>query len=382
MAVSLDRVWMFDDPRSHGARSVLRWAADGLRLIGKNVHVSYLRPEHDTALQQLRRELIEFGPTAILLANHPAKQFWTQLGFDRAQCDSLVWVFDDPSLMGDEPFSAEEIVLLSDPSFEAPAKTRGAQTTLFVPVAAPDRFHVEEEERFKTPIVYVGSAADVSAMRNALSDDMAEYFDTIAKQQAQFPSMPLKNLLSEHLLSDTKKVTLTGQVAYYIYANANRIYRLNYLQPLANSGLALYGNQNWTPHITNTPLEACFRGEIDPASDYPNLICSVAINLNLRSLQGFSAPTHRDFLVPRLGGFLLSTKPHGQSNQCVHKEDYNLNHFPWSPEIDSPDTITFQSTTWLDNITERRRWIDHAKSIIDREHLFSHRMMQLNDLLQ
>jgi hypothetical protein len=79
---------------------------------------------------------------------------------------------------------------------------------------------------------------------------------------------------------------------------------LNVLAPL---GLRLYGNALWKTESRGTALESCFCGRLESFTDYPNLIRSVRININLRSLQGFDAPTHRDFLVPRLGGFLLSS---------------------------------------------------------------------------
>ncbi|MDP8245765.1 MAG: hypothetical protein P9L94_16905 [Candidatus Hinthialibacter antarcticus] len=383
MAVSLDRVWLFDDPRSHGARSILRWAADGLRQIGKTVFISQLNPDDSNSLIQMRNELVEFEPTSVLLANHPAQQFWQQLGFDKPQCTSLAWLFDDPLLMGNEAFSSDEIVLLSDPSFEAGAKKRGAQTTLFLPVAAPDAIDVQRDPRLKAAVAYVGAAADLSAMRNALSQDIAGYFDSIAKKKAKQPTADLNDLLAKFPLSKTQRITLTGQVSYYIYANANRIHRLQYLAPLAEKNFHLYGNDAWRPYIENTPLQACFKGGIGPLTDYHPLIQSVEININLRSLQGFSAPTHRDFLVPRLGGFMLASARYGQLSSRDMDPDnrFGIEDFPWAPEADTPDSIEFQTQEWLDKPEKRTQWSQEASEIICREHLFSHRMKQLNDLL-
>lgn len=383
MTVSLDRVWLFDDPRSHGARSILRWAAQGLRRIGKTVHSANLKLNEANSNIHLRNELIEFGPTAVLLANHPAHQFWMQLGFDAPQCDSLVWLFDDPFLMGNEPFSPEEIILLSDPSFEEAAKNRGAVTTLFLPVAAPDVINAQNNPNLKSNVVYVGAAADLTAMRNALSNEMAVYFDSIAERQASQPSLSLDTLLTEYPLTKSKKVTLSGQIAYYIYANANRIHRMQYLQTLANQNLVLYGNEAWRKHIENTPLQSCFQGEIDPLIDYHNLICSVDINLNLRSLQGFSAPTHRDFLVPRLGGFMIASARSDRLSpaEIDPTQRFGFDRFPWAPQADSPEAIAFLVNEWLDKPAERKQWINHAAEVIEQQHLFSHRMKQLNDLL-
>ncbi|MBZ0256792.1 glycosyltransferase [bacterium] len=383
MAVSLDRVWMFDDPRSHGARSIMGWAAEGLRRIGKTVCVSQLVPNDPHSLTQLRDDLLAFQPTAILLANHPAQQFWQQIGFDSAQCASLVWLFDDPFLMGKETFSPEEIVLLSDPSFEQGAKQRGAQTTMFLPVAAPDTINAQSVPEFKTHVAYVGAAADLSAMRNALSKDIADYFDGIAAKKAIQQNADLNHLLSDFPLSESKRITLTGQVAYYVYANANRIHRMNYLLPLADLDLKLYGNDAWRPYLANTKLEACFQGGIDPLVDYHNLIRSVDVNINLRSLQGFSAPTHRDFLVPRLGGFMIASPIYGATSLEVldPESHFGLRQFPWAPTADSPEIIADEVKEWLRQPHQRKQWIENASTIICKEHLFSHRMQQLNDAL-
>lgn len=383
MAVSLDRVWMFDDPRSHGARSIMGWAAEGLRRIGKMVCVSQLVPNNPHSLTQLRNELLAFQPTAILLANHPAQHFWQQIGFGSPQCASLVWLFDDPFLMGKEAFSPEEIVLLSDPSFKQGAKQRGAQTTMFLPVAAPDSINAQSVPQFKTEVAYVGAAADLSAMRNALSTEITDYFDGIAILKAKQKEADLNQLLSDFPLSESKRITLTGQVAYYVYANANRIHRMDYLLPLADLDFNLYGNDAWKPYIANTKLEACFQGGIDPLVDYHNLIRSVDVNINLRSLQGFSAPTHRDFLVPRLGGFMIASPIYGAMSQdeLDPENRFGLHRFPWAPTAETPETIVEEVKEWLRQPHQRKQWIENASTIICKEHLFSHRMQQLDEAL-
>ncbi|MBI1390166.1 MAG: glycosyltransferase [bacterium] len=376
------RFWLFDDPRSHGARAILRWAADGLNAIGGEARVFALDPGAADQAARMRDDLRAFRPDAVLLANHPASLFWTQLGVNRAPCESIVWLFDDPALMGDEFFSPHEIVLLSDPGFEEGAKRRGAERTLFVPVAAPDAIHAERDERFDAPVAYVGAAADLSGMRNNLSAETATYLDGIAERLAVDPSRSMNQLLEDYPIAPGKRVTLTGPLTYYLYAEANRRSRMRFLTPLAELGLRLYGNDVWKPVIQGTSLEGRFQGGIDPLTDYHRLIRSVRININLRSLQGFCAPTHRDFLIPRLGGFCIATPAKLASMEALDPEGrFGLERFVRAPESDTPEAMKDMARYYLSHPAEREAWIARSQAAVEREHLFSHRMRQLIDLL-
>lgn len=382
MACSIHRIWMFDDPRSYGARSILHWAVAGLNIAGYESRLAQVELNAPDSVQRLRDDFTAFKPDAVLLANHPSRNFWRMLGYNSPMALSIVWLFDDPYMMGAEAFG-DDVVLVSDPSFQTAAQARGSRTCMFLPVAAPDKTAAQFRDDLQADISYVGAAADLSAMRQQLSPELAAYFDSISEKKAAQPEDSLDSLLNEHPVAEGKRIQLSGQVEYFLYANANRMHRIRHLESVAERGLYLYGNEAWRPYIRQTSLETCFKGPVDPLRDYHDLIVSSKINLNLRSLQSFSSPTHRDFLVPRLGGFMIATASSPWLD--VNKDEYlafGFDRFPWAPQAATPGELRELVDHFLENPSARDEWIANARAVIESEHLFSHRMTQLMERLE
>lgn len=380
---SLKKFWLLDDPRSYGARAILQGAADGLRSVGKVVRQCLMETDAEGA-KRMGEDLLRFEPDAILLANHPSSLFLRQIGFEKSPCLTLVWLLDDPYLMGAEPFSSEEIVLVADPSFAQAARSRGAERILFLPVAAPVMRAGKHRDECACKVSYVGSASNVDHMRSQLPDDLALYFDRIIIKKIEEPYLEFEELLQKYPLAPGKAVPLTGQLCYYLYANSNRLSRLHFLLPLAKHGLKLYGNQNWEPQIEGTALEPCFQGGIEPLVQFPDLIASTQININLRSLQGFVTPTQRDFLVPRCGGFMISTAHQRQMRDWRSVDPQNhfqLDRFPWSPIAATPEELEYKVQEYLQIAEYRSDWTLHAAQVIEEHHTFAHRMQQLGLIL-
>jgi hypothetical protein len=368
---ALKRFWMFDDPRSYGARGIMRAAAEGLRANGKDVRLCPLDVTTPNHAQQLRDDVLAFQPDAILLANHPSSLFVKQIGLHDLVARFFVWIFDDPFMMGDESFSSDEIVWVSDPGFEQGVRDRGGEHVFFLPVAAP-HIHGENTEASIYPLTYVGATAVMTHFTAQMTSAMQAYFSKVIAMKIAFPQKTFRELLQETPLAEGKYIQCSGQVAYYLYAEANRLSRLSYLQGLDPCQLRLYGNDAWVPQIQGTGLEACYVGPIEPIHDYPRLIRQSAINLNLRSLQGFYAPTHRDFLVPALGSFLLSTKRHAGIG-CRLPETYDLLTFPWSPEAADPDEFARSVAFYTEHPQQRKDWIQDAQQEILNKHTYAHR---------
>ncbi|MGI6457297.1 MAG: glycosyltransferase family protein [bacterium] len=380
----MKKIWLYDDPRSYGARAILREAATGLREVGKDVRLYPYDPTQPNHIQLLKNDLETDQPDAILLANHPSSLFLRQIGFRSPPCQIFVWIFDDPFLMGNEPYSPEEIVLVADPRFSTAARQRKAQRILFLPVAAPVHPQAEVRTEYQHPVVYVGAAASVDAMRAQLPPFLADYLDRIICLKTENPAIEYDELLTRHPLMEGKKITLTGQVAYYLYVESNRRLRLEYLKRLVPFGLRLFGNAEWLNQIRGTPLQECFAGGIDPFREYPDLIRSATINLNLRSLQGYIVPTQRDFWVPAYGGFLLSS-PHQKRiddwGMYDKKDRFHLSRFPWSPVCAAAEEAGKAVDFWLNHPRQRQEWIQSASDIIQEHHTFAHRMEQLGEML-
>ncbi|RJP31364.1 MAG: hypothetical protein C4527_07895 [Candidatus Omnitrophota bacterium] len=381
---TIKRFWLFDDPRSYGARAILRGAAEGLKANGKEVRLFPLPIDDPDHTRRLREDILKFQPDGILLANHPASHFYRQIGMQSMPCRTWVWIFDDPFFMGAERFSADEVVLVADPAFARGAKARGAVYTFFLPVAAPISMIGEKRNDYQIPIAYVGATMIPSDMRRHLNHAMATYLDEIIAQKLLNPALGFEELLHRRPFAPSQRIHLSGQLAYYLYAESNRLSRLRFLEPLAPLHLHLFGNEAWRPQIRSTSLAPCFHGPLDPFDQYPHLICSASININLRSLQGFDAPTQRDFLVPRENGFLLSThiRDHDKDWNADDPENrFDLSAFPWSPSFSSPQELAKAARHYLGDESARQEWIAHASRQITRNHTFAHRMEQLGKLM-
>mgnify|MGYP006271364949 CR=1 FL=1 len=376
---ALKTFWMFDDARSYGARAILRWTAEGLRAAGKRVSMAQVDLNAPDAAAQLGRHFEEASPDAVFFANHPPSLFMRQLGIEPSGRVRITWLLDDPRLMGAESFEADEVVLVADPAFVQGAYERGAQRVFYLPVAAPMQVEAVPQAQWQAPLVYVGAAANLEAWRKQLRPAMLEYFHQIVEQKIKEPRRSFDELLEAQPIEPGKRVNLNGPVRYYLYTEANRRYRLAHLEPLAGTGLRLYGNDGWRAELKNTDLEAAYGGPIDPFAAYPHVIASADINLNLRSLQGITAPTHRDFLIPLCGGFLLST-PRLGPDAVEETHAFGFDKFPWAPEASSPEVLRQMALHYQNQPEARREWVQQASAVIREGHTMAHRMQQLASL--
>ncbi|MDX9753820.1 MAG: glycosyltransferase [bacterium] len=377
---SLHRFWLFDDPRSYGARTILHGLAQGLREHGKTVRVFPLDPTDPNATTTMRNDLLAFHSDAVFLANHPLHLFLNQIGLNSLESECLIWIFDDPSMMGGESFDQGETVLVSDPAFIEAVRQRGGTKVHFLPVAAAALAPLPATEPI-IPVSYVGATLALPQFRAQLRPPLRDYLDCVIAAKRADPSLSFEKILTTTPLSSTQRVKLSGPLAYYLYTEANRLSRLDFLQALADEAFHLYGNPAWRDEIVGSALEPCFRGPIEPLHAYPALIQQCAVNINLRSLQGFRAPTHRDFLVPALGSFLLSTPRHGAPMHPHLQESFALSRFPWSPEAVSPGDLAEKTRHYLAHPKERQDWIHSAREMIGRDHLYVHRLAQLAEQL-
>ncbi len=386
MWFSSKRFWLFDDPRSYGARAMMRGVVEGLKENGKNVRLYSFNPSEQDAVSKMREDLLQFNPHVVFLANHPASLFLSQLGLkkENLDCSFWIWLFDDPLLMGDEPFDPDEIVLAADPKFISGARSRSAKNIIFLPVAAPSNLSVEYRQEYEAPLAYVGAVMDITSMRNQIQPFVRDYLDRIAEKRLENLQTDFIRLVAQNPIAEGKELTLNGPLLYYLYALTNRIYRMQFIKQLAPLGLKLYGNEVWRPLLKNENLESLFQGPLDPFHEYPHLLASVKINLNLRSLQGFVAPTQRDFLIPMTGGFMLSTKIRQEYfdwPQVDQDNVFQLESFPWSPEFSTPELMLEAVQVYLHKPRFCQEWVDYVQRQFHKNHTFAHRMQQLGMIL-
>jgi hypothetical protein len=392
MLHQVKKIWMFDDASSQGARIIMRSVMDALRKHGYDLHVFEANHRDPTVLERMKADLIAFQPELIFLANHPIHHLLKQLEMETIDCHVIVWLFDDPIIMGEERFQPHETVLAADPSFINGAKQRGAEKVLFVPVAAPCAMDVEEKEEYRHPVVYAGSVFINQNMRNTIDPAIAPVVRHVIQQKLQHPANTFQELLDQTnvkaLMNLPKqvdvKIDLSPALIYFIYAECNRHWRLQFLKTLDPCGIHLYGNQSWQPYLQGSGLQQRFHPPIDSFTEYPRLIKSADININIHSLQGITAPTLRDFQVPFYGGFQLSVSYQDHpTNWQEHDPNhlFGLDTFPWSPSASSPEVLRDMVQQYLGKPEARKEWIFHTKECIEHYHTMTHRIGQLIEIV-
>lgn len=383
---------MFDDASSQGARIIMRSVAEGLRENGYDAHVFELNHRDPTVCERMKADVLAYQPDLIFLANHPVQHLLNQIGLAAIDCNVIVWLFDDPSIMGDDAFQPHEIVLAADPSFIAGAIQRGAEKIHFVPVAAPCTYQTEVKEEYRYPVVYAGSIFVNHAMRDSIQPGLQPVVRELIQQKLRKPELKFQALLSSHEIkkllnipvNSNFQITLNKSILYFMYAECNRHWRLQFVKALEPTGLHLFGNKAWLPYIQNTPLQQRFHAPIDSFTQYPHLIRSADINININSLQGITAPTLRDFQIPYYGGFQVtaSFQPHPQSwQEHDPKNVFELEDFPWSDTAASPLALHELVMMYLDKPQQRSEWVSYTNNVITQKHTMAHRIGQIQELL-
>lgn len=393
MLHQVKKIWMFDDASSQGARIIMRSVMDALREHGYDLHVFEANHRDPTVRKRMKADLLAFQPELIFLANHPINHLLQQLGIESIDSHVIVWLFDDPIIMGEEHFQPHEIVLAADPSFIPGATQRGAETAVFAPVAAPCSMDVEVKEEYCHPVVYAGSVFIHQNMRNTIDPNLAPVVRSLIQQKLQHPQINFQDLLRQidinKLMNIPKQVDvnidLNPGLIYFMYAECNRHWRLQFIKALDSCDIHLYGNHSWQQYIQGSGIQKRFHNPIDSFTEYPRLIKSADININIHSLQGITAPTLRDFQVPFYGGFQLSAayQDHPADWQEHDPENYfGLDSFPWAKPADSPEELQQVVQQYTDQPNAREEWITHTKESIQQKHTMTHRITQIKELLQ
>lgn len=393
MLHQVKKIWMFDDASSQGARIIMRSVMDALREHGYDLHVFEANHRDPTVRERMKADLLAFQPELIFLANHPINHLLKQLEMEPVNSHVIVWLFDDPIIMGEERFQPHEVVLAADPSFIAGAKQRGAETIVFAPVASPCDIEVEVKEEYRHPVVYAGSVFINQNLRNTIDPKLAPVVRSLIQQKLQHTKTDFQNLLDQidiNLLMNIPKqvdvkIDLNPALIYFMYAECNRHWRLQFIKALDACGIHLYGNQSWQQYIQGSGIQKRFHNPIDSFTEYPRLIKSADININIHSLQGITAPTLRDFQVPFYGGFQISAayQDHPASWQ-THDPDntYELDIFPWAESADSPEELYHLVQRFMDQPKARQEWITHTKETIEQKHTMTQRIGQITELLK
>ncbi|HPA47353.1 MAG TPA: glycosyltransferase [bacterium] len=374
------KIWSFDDPQSFGARTVVCGALRGMEECGWHVRAPRLDPA--AGMPSLKSDLQAFSPDCVFFVNQPPGLYYARMGFRPDEWQSLpyrrlVWILDDPFILGNDPFHPEDIILIADPAFETTVRQRGGVQVHFLPVAADIEQPGTIRDQYAAPVGYVGSVKNMQDWSRKVPSDLRDYLDRIVAEKVRRPAVPFEQLLQEIPFAPGRRVTLDGPLAYYLYVMANNRFRIELLEQLVPFGLQLYGGSDWPLFVEHSALQHCYRGILDPITETPDFYRSAAISINLRSLQGFTAPTQRDFNIPAAGGFLLSADLGTQPvASCVpYWEGIR------SPTFRDATEIVKQTQHLLSSSNERMEWVNSVRQVIHRNHRYVHRVERIAEIL-
>ena len=341
------------------------------------------RLDPSTGISLLRTDLLEFSPDLLFFVNQPPSLYLSQMGFSHEEVAGLnvrrlVWILDDPFILGADVFDSRDAILVADPAFAANVRQRGGGRILFLPVAADIEQPGVVRPEFSAPVAYIGSVKNMTTWRNQIPPDLRRYLDLIIDHKVRQPSTPVERIMEENPLSPERRVQLDGKLAYYLYVMANNRYRIEMLERLYPFGLQLFGGADWLSLLEGSRLRQRHRGLLDPATETPDLYRSAAISVNLRSLQGFTAPTQRDFNVSAAGGFVLSSS--FNLPRCEESETY------WegirSHTFSSPEELVDRVSFFLSDPSKRRNWTEQASQVISERHRYVHRVERIDRFLK
>ena len=272
----------------------------------------YVHPEFMSEVGFLRR-IAHTRPDGLLFINRSPGEYTFPRILSRFRLPRVIWCIDDPHCFIRDPFGEQDFVWTWDDSYQAHLVERGARSVDPFPyVADLDEVEPIPNDRFRSPVSYIGQVKRFDPSELGLDEAQAELVRFVAQQKEAQPLRSYESLVCEYqaqfglqiIHSNAEPLPRFLRYGIYILANARR--RMTLLEKAMPFGLKIYGNDDWLDVLGDHPLRACFQGSADPQRDVPSIFVSSQINLNIHSLQAASSLNQRDFNCPLVGGFLLT----------------------------------------------------------------------------
>ena len=281
---------------------------------GYSTKVAWVGKDVYTPLQPGLTYVARDCPDLVLVMNNlPAEMLTPQIDL-LYQRPRLVWFVDNPRsylhVGKTSQLGPHDYVALWDAHHEAALKERGAEWIGIMPYAADRQAPAEPEDHFRCPISFVGQVYNRAKSRGFFDDMAWSYIQALAQASVCDPLASYESLVER--VPPPAQLDLLGlekrfNIPYIIYSEGNALKRLEHLRPLAKLGLHLYGPDTWLQFFDERdPLQECWKGPINHHMEFPALIRSCQINLNIHSLQAITSLNMRDYDVPLQGGFLLT----------------------------------------------------------------------------
>ncbi len=366
-------IWSYSDFANRGFGLFKRKLFEALRQEGWITHLAEATLTDPESKPMLRDHLFRHPTDWILLINQSAGQLYDYLEIPTPNRPlpqkKIVWYLDDPQFFVTHPFEKEEYLFLFDETYVDFLSQRHSGFCGFLPLAADMNQAGQFNPQFTCEVSFVGGVIDQSERRIQLSEEMQEYVDRLIKHKLNNREKSFHELALEFPISPGKQISITPQVAHYLYWETNNRYRIQVLESLQEFDLHIYGNEDWEILLQNSPLRAKFKGRADPMNELPDIFASSAININIHSVQCRGSLNQRDFNAPIAGGFLLSDwvpaagKYFDPGKEAIYWSDTNdlyakINYYLMHPE-------------------ERMEAVEQARRRVMKEHTYQDRVKQL-----
>ncbi len=320
-------------------------------------------------------------PDLLLFINKSPDEYTDRKILDSLRLPRLIWCLDDPNCFVKENFGPNDFVFTWDKWYTKNLQDMQARSVDFFPyVADLDKVDATFQERFRSPVSYIGQVKAFSPDEWGLDEKTAELVKHAAEIKAHQPQSDYQTLILEHQsefgLSIIKTETdpLPQFVRYGIYITANALRRIWLLEAAMPFGLKIYGNDDWLVLLKDNPLRDCYAGPADPERDVPNIFASSQINLNIHSLQALTSLNQRDFNCPVSGGFLLTDWVEGADDFFIPNEEmvfYNDRH-------DLQNKLQY----YLEHSEERQEIINKGRARVLYEHTYAARAPKVLETLK
>lgn len=320
-------------------------------------------------------------PDLLLFINKSPGEFTDRDELDRLQLPRMIWCLDDPNCFMNDAFSLNDFVFTWDNSYRKNLESMQARSVDHFPyVADLDGVEACVEERFRSPVSFIGQVKAFTASEYGLDESTSELIEHVARLKARYPDRDYQQLILDHQDSFGLKIVRSESdavpqyIRYGIYIAANALRRISLLECARPFGLKIYGNEDWLTLLKDHPLRDCYVGVADPRLDAPSIFVSSEINLNIHSLQALTSLNQRDFNCPLVGGFLLTDWVEGADEFFLPDEEMVFYH--------NAEELKRKIEYYLDHESERLEIVRRGRERVLREHTYASRAPRVLETLK
>ncbi len=308
------KVWTWYNPAERAIPHILSGLLDAIQERGMTGRMLPIQSDAYYPPWFQFHDLAAFDPDLIVQINLPSSVLFPEKWAHEIPLPRLVWYVDSPiNFWHDHPefyFTDHDHVCVWDETYVPFLQKCGAKAVHVLPYAADIQPPGEPLEQYRTPLSFVGQVKDQSALKSTLTAEERAYLDGIVEEKLSCMKETFEEILRRCPPPSSVGMDRLREkihVDYYLYVEANARHRIRVLESLSPFGLSLYGSEEWLSVLPEkSPLRTSFCGPLDHRTEFPSLMRSSTINLNIHSIHALASLNMRDYDVPLQDSFLLT----------------------------------------------------------------------------